>query len=98
MFVGVGEIAAVVVLVGVVFGCAAGVEDDDDDDDDELVEEEEVMVEEDEVVEEDELLVTLKYSDVNRGPLLSFEALYIASQKTLLRERSCVELGLPSQT
>ena len=76
-----------VVLVGVVTGCAVGVEEDDDDD--------EVMEEEEEVVEEDDaLMVTLKYCDLNRGPLTSSE-LCIPSQKRLLRERFCV--GLPSQ-
>ena len=86
--------------VGVVIGCAVGVEEDNDDDDDDDDDDEVVVVEEEEVVvvEEDDtlsLLVTLKYCDLNRGPRLSFEALYIPSQKMLLRLIFCA--GLPSQ-
>ena len=76
-----------VVLADVVIGCPVWVEDDDVD---EVVEEEEEMVEED-----DALMVTLKYCDLNRGPLFSFVASYIPSQKRLVRERFCV--GLLSQ-
>lgn len=93
MCVGVGEIAAVEVLVGVVFGCAAGVEDDD-----EAVEEDEaVEVEVDvEVVEEDDaLLVTLMYCEVNRSWFGS-KLLYIPRKKMSLRNRSCD--GRPFQT
>ena len=65
------ELAGVVVPVGVVLGCAAGVEDDEDDVDDEVVEEGEAVDEEEEGIEEDDaLLVTLKYCDAIRGPWL----------------------------
>lgn len=89
MLVGVGE------LVGADLDCAAGVEEDDNDAVVEEEEEEEEEVEEEvEVVEEDDALpVKLKYPDVNRGPLISFEALYIPSQKTLLRDRFWLFFG-----
>ena len=73
MFDGVGFAG---VLVGVVVGCAARVEVMLEG------EEEEVVV----VEEDDALLVTLKYCDLNRGPLPS-EVWYIANQKRLLRDR-----------
>ena len=87
---GVG-LAEGTVLAGVVVTCAGRVEEDSDD---KMVEEEEEVV----VVEEDVvLLVTLKYSDMNKGPslLLSCEALYIASQKRLLRDKLKLGLGSP---
>lgn len=74
MFDGVG-LAGGVVLVGVVVGSAVRVEVV-------LEGEEEVVV----VEEDDALLVTLKYCDLNRGPLPS-EVWYIANQKRLLRDR-----------
>lgn len=88
---GVGFVEGVVVA-GVVIACAGGVEEDNDE---EMVEEEDEKV----VVEEDVvLLVTLKYCDMNRGPPLpSFEALYIASQKRLLRDKFMFSLGSPFQ-
>ena len=86
---GVG-LAEGVVVAGFVVTCVDRVEEDNDD---KVVEEEEEVV----VVEEDVvLLVTLKYSDMNKGPsLLSSEALYIASQKRLLRDKLKVGLGSP---
>lgn len=83
------ELAEGVVLAGNVITCAGRVEEDNDD---EEVEEEELVVVEVEVV----LVVTLKYSDMNKSPLLlSPEALYIASQKRLLRDMLKVGLGSP---
>lgn len=83
-------LAEVVVLAGVVIVCAAAVEEADDDDEDEVVDEG------DAVEEDDVLLVTLKYCDLIRGPRSRSEELYSASQKRLLRDRSCV--GSPSQS
>lgn len=76
LFDGVG-LAGGVVLVGVVVGGAVRVEVVLEGEEGE----EEVVVEED-----DALLVTLKYCDLNRGPLPS-EVWYIANQKILLRDR-----------
>lgn len=91
MLVGVGE------LVGAEVDCAAGVEEDDNDAvvEEEEEEEEEVEVEVEVVEEDDALLVTLKYCDLNRGPMVSFEALYIPSQKRLLRDRFWLLFGSP---
>ena len=97
---GVG-LAEGVVLAGFVVTCAGRVEDNDDEaveeeEEEEREEKEEAEEEEGEVVAAEEdvvLLVTLKYSDANKG--LPPPPLYIPSQKMLLRDKSKFRPGSP---